>query len=414
MILKQMTELKPVAEAQDVIFSMMGQARTENCSLQAAAGRVLASDISAMLDHPAANISAMDGYALASGGNRLEIGAVAQVVGEAAAGHLSATTITSGMALRIFTGAYLPDGADCVALQEDISRDGNKITLNEAVKAGQFVRPKGMDFHADEIILRAGQILGPRHLALASLAGFTTLPVRQRPVIAILSSGDELVDVGTIPKAGQLINSNSIFLAQALTRAGAKVIDLGILPDKKGALISALEAGHAEYKDFDMIVCTGGASVGNHDHIAGDLIEDSASQIDFWRIAMRPGKPLIAASWQKIPFLGLPGNPVSAGVCALIFVLPALRHFIGLNAQPEIHTLPLDRELPENDRRQDYIRAVYKTDENGTIRVKPLGKQDSSMLRNFCLADALILRPPFAKAAQGGESVPVIDIDASL
>ena len=237
---------------------------------------------------------------------------------------------------------------------------------------------------------------------------------RQQPVIAILSSGDELVEVGTIPKAGQLINSNSVFLAEALANAGAKVVDLGIIPDKKGALISALEAGYAAHTDFDMVVCTGGASVGNHDHIASDLIEDSASKIDFWRIAMRPGKPLIAASWQEIPFLGLPGNPVSAGVCTLIFVLPALRYFLGLKAQPDIHTLHLDADLPENDRRQDYIRAVYTKDQDGRVSVKPLGKQDSSMLRNFCHADALILRPPFAKAAQQGEAVPVIEIDTRL
>jgi molybdopterin molybdotransferase len=409
-----MTELKPVAEAQEAIFSMMGQAGTEMCDLQAAAGRVLAEDISANLNHPAANISAMDGYALMSGGEGLEIGCIAQVVGEAAAGHLSATAITSGMAVRIFTGAYLPEGADCVALQEDVIRDGDKIILNEEVEAGQFVRSKGMDFGVGEVILHAGQILGPRHLALASLAGLSVLPVRQQPVIAILSSGDELVEVGAIPKAGQLINSNSVFLAEALAKAGAKIVDLGIIPDKKGALISALEAGYAVHKNFDMAVCTGGASVGNHDHIAGDLTEDSASKIDFWRIAMRPGKPLIAASWQKIPFLGLPGNPVSAGVCALIFVLPALRYFLGLNAQPVIQTLPLDSDLPKNDRRQDYIRAVYSKDQNGNVSVKPLGKQDSSMLRNFCHADALILRPPFAKPAQKGESVPVIEIDTRL
>ncbi len=393
---------------------MMGQAGTEMCNLQAAAGRVLAEDISANLNHPAANISAMDGYALMSGGERLEIGCVAQVVGEAAAGHLYATAITSGMAVRIFTGAHLPKGADCVALQEDVSRDGDKITLNEGVKTGQFVRSKGMDFRAGEVILHAGQILGPRHLALASLAGFSALPVRQQPVIAILSSGDELVEVGNIPKAGQLINSNSVFLTEALAKAGAKIVDLGIISDRKGALISALEAGYAVNKDFDMVVCTGGASVGNHDHIAGDLIGDSASKIDFWRIAMRPGKPLIAARWQEIPFLGLPGNPVSAGVCALIFVLPALRYFLGLDAQPDIRTMRLDASLPENDHRQDYIRAVFKKSQDGSVGVKPLGKQDSSMLRNFCHADALILRPPFAKALQKGESVPVIEIDTRL
>ena len=413
-ITQEMTKLKPVAEAQQSIFSMMARAKTESRALDAAHGRVLATDITAQTDHPAADISAMDGYALASAGKILAKGTCFELAGEAAAGHYTAASIGNKQAMRIFTGAYLPDGADSVAIQEDVSRDGEQICLNEPVKTGQFVRPKGLDFSAGEVILQAGTILGARQLALAGLAGYSALPVRKKPLVAIISSGDELVSVGQMPQAGQLINSNSVFLAHALRQAGAEVADLGIIPDKKGALISALQEGLATYKHFDLIVCTGGASVGQHDHIAADLNADQNASIDFWRIAMRPGKPLIAARWRDIPFLGLPGNPVSAGVCSLVFVLPAIQMFLGLPVMQETRTLPLAVDMPENDRRQDYIRAVYTRRPDGSLAVHPLGKQDSSMLRNFCQAELLILRPPFAKPAKAGDMVSVMDIAASL
>jgi len=409
-----MTELKPVAEAQEAIFSMMGRALGETLALQAAAGRILAEDISALIPHPAADISAMDGYALQSGGADLSAGEKFQITGESAAGHIATAAMKHGQAMRIFTGAYLPQGADAIALQEDIQKEGDYIILQEGVKPGQFVRTKGLDFNEGEVILSSGTPLGARHLALAGLAGHTNLPVRKKPVVAILSSGDELVEVGTSPKIGQLINSNSVFLRHALEQTGAEVIDLGIIEDRAGALISALEAGLARYGQFDLIICTGGASVGNHDHIASVLMADSAAEIDVWRIAMRPGKPLIAASWQNIPFLGLPGNPVSAGVCSLVFVLPAIRVFLGLPALPETRLMPLAEDMPENDRRQDYIRAQYVRNSHGQFCAKPFGKQDSSMLRNFCHAELLIVRPPYAKAALAGENVPVMDIPARL
>jgi len=409
-----MTELKPVAEAQEAIFSMMGRAPGETIALQEAAGRILAQDITALIPHPAADISAMDGYALQTNENALPAGTAFDVTGEAAAGHIAAGRLADGQAMRIFTGAYLPEGADAIALQEDVHKKAGSIILQEGVKPGQFVRPKGLDFNQGEGILSAGTLLGARHLALASLAGHTNLPVRKKPVVAILSSGDELVEVGRTPETGQLVNSNSVFLRHALQQTGAEIIDLGIIGDKAQALITALEAGRARYGQFDLIVCTGGASVGNHDHIASDLMADNAAEIDFWRIAMRPGKPLIAASWQNIPFLGLPGNPVSAGVCSLVFVLPAIRVFLGLSALPETRLMPLAIDMPENDRRQDYIRAQYVHNSHGQLCVKPFGRQDSSMLRNFCHAELLILRPPYAKAVLAGENVPVMDIPASL
>ena len=409
-----MTELKPVAEAQEFIFSMMARAPSESCALDAAHGRVLATDITAKTNHPAADISAMDGYALACAGEMLVKGTCFEMAGEAAAGHFTASSITDSQAMRIFTGAYLPDGANSIAIQEDVSRDGDQICLNEDVKRGQFIRPKGLDFSAGEVILPAGVILGARQLALAGLAGYDALPVRKKPVVALLSSGDELVPAGHLLQAGQLVNSNSIFLAHALRQAGADIADLGIIPDKKGALISALRDGLSIHKHFDLIVCTGGASVGQHDHIAADLMADDNAEIDFWRIAMRPGKPLIAAHWQNIPFLGLPGNPVSAGVCSLVFVLPAIQMFLGLATTPETNYVPLAVDMPENDRRQDYIRAVYIRQPNGEVAVQPLGKQDSSMLRNFCRAELLIIRPPFAKPAKAGELVSVMDMPSSL
>ena len=401
--------LKPVADAQNAILKMMAQAQFEQIALKDAAGRILATDLHAKLDHPSANVSAMDGYALRADGQILPKNTRLSVIGEAAAGHLFEMAVQPDQAVRIFTGAYLPEGTDSVALQEDIQSEDGQIILGEEVKSGQFVRPRGLDFTQGQQILPAGTCLDARHLALAALAGHTQFSVRKKPVIAILSSGDELVAPGTAMHAGQLINSNSVFLAHALRKAGADVVDLGIIRDQKGALNDRLNAALAHHKGFDMILSTGGASVGLHDHIAADLTEDEQSGIEFWRIAMRPGKPLIAAKWRGMPFLGLPGNPVSAGVCALIFVLPAIRHFLGLPALPEIIQRPLMGALAPNDQRQDYIRAEY-VQQSDRLFIRPFSKQDSSMLRNFCRADALIIRAPFADAAQHGDSVSVLTL----
>ncbi len=413
------TKLKSVSDALRSVCQMMADMPAEDCPTTHAQGRVLAQPVNALLDHPAAAVSAMDGYAVCCDGRPMDKDRIFQVIGEAAAGHLFSQKVRPGEAVRIFTGAHLPQNTDTVILQEDVSREQDRICCHEPIRPGQFVRPKGLDFCAGQTVIKTGTILNARQIALAVLAGCQMISVRRKPMVAILSSGDELVTPDTLPTSGQLINSNSVFLSNALIKAGALPVDLGILPDKKGALIKRLEEAEKQFGAFDLILSTGGASVGAHDHIVSDLEADQQSKISFWRIAMRPGKPLISGAWRKTPFLGLPGNPVSAGVCYIVFVLPAIQKALGLDmpAKPQMMTLAVD--MPENDQRQDYIRAeiIYETqdrDQQLIAKVRPFDRQDSSMLRNFSRADILIIRPPFAPPLSAGQSVAVLPIPAGL
>jgi len=409
-----MTALKPVAEALAAIIGAARLMPSESCVLDEAGGRVLAADLYACFDNPPAPVSAMDGYALALGADSCPAGTSFTVIGESAAGHVFTGRLESGQAVRIFTGAHLPEGADSVLLQEDSSCTDAALTANEAVKKGQFVRPQGLDFQKNDVILPAGTQLAARHLALAALAGHDRLPVRRQPVVGILSSGDELVPAGQAPKKGELVNSNSVFLLHMLRAAGARPIDLGIIKDKEGALTAALEKAVSAHGIFDLLISTGGASVGTHDHIVSDITSNEAGDLGFWRIAMRPGKPLVFGHWRKMMFLGLPGNPVSAGVCSLVFVRPLIHSLTGMTDKAAVSHMRLASALPENDSRQDYIRARIIRDENGQLMARPFGRQDSSMLRNFSAADILIIRPPLAPAAKAGSSVPVLPLPDSF
>ena len=409
------TELKPVAEALARICAALTPVSTQQVSFAAAADRILADDIVAAYDHPPAAVSAMDGYAVHCGGQTHPVGSRFEVVGEAAAGHLFTATLTPGQAVRIFTGGHVPAGADAVVLQEDVQPDNTTLTVLEAVRPGQFIRPAGLDFTSGQTVIAAGTRLGARQMALAALSGQTDrLTVRRKPLVAILSSGDELVPPGTPPAPGQLVNSNSTFLTQAVLSCGAEPVQLGIVGDQPGALTKRLAAAQAEQdRPFDLILTTGGASVGSHDHLVSDLTADDPAALSFWKIAMRPGKPLIFGQWQGIPLLGLPGNPVSAGVCMTVFGLPALKTLLGQSAQADIRTLPLAAPVPENDRRQDYLRSIFVGD--GLARtIRPLGRQDSSMLKAFSDAHALIIRPPHAPALPAGADVPVLILPESL
>ena len=408
-------ELKPVAEALTEICAALQPVDTQNVSFKEAANRILAEHIAADYDHPPAAVSAMDGYAVQTGGTPLVAGSQFTVVGEAAAGHLFTKSITGKQTVRIFTGGHVPEGADAVILQEDVSLHENIVTLNEAAKPGQFIRPAGLDFQAGQIVLKSGTALGARQMALAALCGHAeTLIVRRKPLVAILSSGDELVPPGTPPAPGQLVNSNSIFLAHAVQLAGGEAVNLGIVPDQPGALTQCLNTGqNIQKQPFDLILTTGGASVGRHDHIVSDLTEADPSALSFWKIAMRPGKPLIFGQWNRIPLLGLPGNPVSAGVCMTVFGLPALRTLLGQQADADIRPIRLSAPVPENDRRQDYLRGVFEgTGDARTIR--PLGRQDSSMLKAFSDAQGLIIRPPNAPALEAGDMVSVLVLPDGL
>lgn len=408
-------ELKPVAEALATICAALQPVSTETVSFDDAVHRILAADINAAYDHPPAAVSAMDGYALHTDSRTLSAGTRFEVVGEAAAGHLFTETLAAGQAVRIFTGGHVPDGADAVVLQEDSRADEAGITIDEAVRPGQFIRPAGLDFAAGQMVIAAGTRLGARQMALAALCGQTDhLVVRRRPLVAILSSGDELVSPGTPPAPGQLVNSNSTFLTHAVRLCGGEAHNLGIVPDQPGALTDRLQAAQdRQNRRFDLILTTGGASVGSHDHLASDLTASDPAALSFWKIAMRPGKPLIFGQWQGIPLLGLPGNPVSAGVCMTVFGLPALKTLLGQAPDADIRTLPLAAPVAENDRRQDYLRGVFEGSGQDR-RIRPLGRQDSSMLKAFSDAQGLIIRPPHAKPLDTGDMVPVLTLPEGL
>lgn len=402
--------LMAVEDALAHILDALHQTESEIISINDAAGRVLAEDIVARYSHPRHAISAMDGYAVAVSDAPIDISTPLEVIGEAAAGHIFSGTVLAGQAVRIFTGAYMPQGSNAVLIQEDADLKDGFVLPTEAIKAGQFVRPAGLDFEQGDVIAKAGDVLNARRWALVGLSGNTEIAVRKRPLVALLSSGDELVSAGSQPEAGQLINSNSLYLRQLIDASGGTAIDLGIIADKAGALTQTLDRARKAGHSFDLIISTGGASVGNHDHIHGDLQDASDTALTFWKIAMRPGKPVLFANWQGTAFIGLPGNPVSAGVCGLVFIMPALRKLLGQPAIQETHTAYLSNALPENDKRQDYLRARIEEDNTGKRFVETLNRQDSSMLNMFTQADVLIIRPPFAPPAGSGEQVQILTI----
>ena len=382
----------------------------EEVNVSEARNQVLFEDIKSPMDMPPFRQSAMDGYAIAASSG-LDAGTVYSVIGEAAAGAPFAGDLGPAEAIRIFTGAYLCTGADTILIQEEIeTRPDGQISITQTARAEQFVRPQGLDFSTGNRLLPAGKCLTARDIALAALAGCSTLMVRKRPHIGILSSGDELVSPGERPQTGQLINSNSLFLHQLVTLSGGIAIDLGIIRDTPGALITAVKAAGP----LDLLVTTGGASVGDHDHIVSDIMAADGGQIDFWKIAMRPGKPLIFGKIGNTPLLGLPGNPVSASVCGLVFLQPALRSMLSASLTLAQPSATLATPLPENDRRQDYLRACFITQDDGSLAVTPAPQQDSSMLQTFTHADCLIIRPPHAPAAPDGTIVPILPFPAGI
>ncbi len=369
-------------------------------------GRILADDVISELTHPAADISAMDGFAIGASSG-LSSGSSFSVIGQAAAGSPFTKPVGPGEAVRIFTGGYLAAGTDTIVVQEEVeSLSDGRIILTEDAKTGQFVRPQGLDFSLGDLLLSRGRRLSARDIALAALSGTGTLPVRTTPRIGILSSGDELVRPGEHPQQGQLVNSNSLFLQQLVRITGGEPVDLGIIRDIPGALTQVV----AETGPFDLLITTGGASVGDHDHIVSDITTSQNGSITFWKIAMRPGKPLIFGSIGAMPILGLPGNPVSAGVCGLIFVKPAIHAMLGIYDQSEPMSAPLATSLPKNDRRQDYLRGYWVRLDDGSRAVMPASRQDSSMLGIFTHSEVLIIRPPHAPAIAEGSLADILPI----
>ncbi|HEY4115063.1 MAG TPA: gephyrin-like molybdotransferase Glp [Rhizomicrobium sp.] len=373
----------------------------ESVTVAQAASRVLAQDAVARVTQPPASISAMDGYAV-----RAEDVVTApvdlKVIGTAPAGHPFAGPVGRGEAVRIFTGGVVPDGTDAIVIQEDTEQFSDHVRIAVPSRAGRHIRVMGFDFSAGDVLLRAGKRLSSRDLALIAAGDLAKIKVRRRASVLIAATGDELSRPGEPRRVGGIVASSVYGISALIDKWGGAPKDIGILPDREES-ISAI-ADHA--RDADLIITLGGASVGDHDLVQRAL-GPKGFELDFWKIAMRPGKPLIFGRLQGTPLLGLPGNPVSAFVCALLFAKPAMAAMLGETVQTEPIFALLANALPANDSRQDYLRATLAT-RDGEVWAAPLPLQDSSMQKALAEADALIVRSPGAPAAEIGQSVPVI------
>lgn len=395
-----------VDEALARILAAFSPLPAETVSVDEAFGRVLAATVTARITHPPHAVSAMDGYAVRAS-DLPQASTRLRVIGTVPAGSLFEQPLGTGEAVRIFTGAPLPEGADSIVIQEDTEQKGDEVVVREVPAQGAYVRARGLDFNEGDPGVAAGTWLTPRHVGLIAGMDVPWVSVHRRPRVAILSTGDELVMPGEQRRPSQIVSSNAIALSALVRDCGGEPINLGIAADNRDSL-ERLAAGA---EGADLLLTTGGASVGDHDLVRAVLAEEQLS-LDFWRIAMRPGKPLMFGHLGKTPMIGLPGNPVSSLVCGLLFVRPAMERMLGLARQPHrLNTAELTAPLPANDKRQDYMRATLERASSGQLSATPFPKQDSSMLRTLSRADCLIVRAPHAPPIQAGDVVPVLMLD---
>ena len=397
--------LTPVADALAAVLDGVVPLPAEPVSLAEGAGRVLADDLAAARDQPPADVSAMDGYAVRAA-DVAQAPARLRLVGEVPAGQPFVGEIGAGETARIFTGGVLPAGTDTVVIQELTRRDGDMVEVGKPTGQGRNVRAAGLDYKAGEILLRAGRQLTGRDLALAASMNHARLPVHRRPRVGILATGDELVPPGTVPGPGQIIYSNVFALAALAAHEGAVVVDLGIAPDRLEETIAAVR--RARGAGVDVLVTAGGASVGEYDLVQRALAAEGLA-LAFWKVALRPGKPLMSGRLGAMRVLGLPGNPVSAYVCAVLFLAPLLRRLTGrADLGPRVESARLGRDLPANDERADYLRAILREGTNGQLVATPFELQDSSMQVALARADCLVIRAPYATPAAAGSSCRII------
>lgn len=380
------------------LFSLVTVLPSESVPLAQAAGRVLASDQTAKRNQPPFAASAMDGYAVQSRDARA--GATLQVIGESAAGRRFDGTLASGQAVRIFTGAPVPDGADHVVIQEDVTRDDNMITFRQEVGLSTNIRPAGIDFTIGQRA-SAPRLLRPADIALLAAMNIPSVPVVRRPDIALISTGDELVMPGQNPGPDQIIASNTFGLKALLESHGASVRILPIARDNEASLKTVFDLASSA----DVIVTIGGASVGDHD-LVGKVAQDIGMQREFYKVAMRPGKPLMAGKLGHQAMIGLPGNPVSAMVCGHVFLLPVIRAMLGLGQcpAPRLRTR-LAADLPANGPREHYMRAHINDQQ-----LQVFDDQDSSLLSVLAQANALLVCPPDQPALPAGTIVDYLAI----
>jgi len=398
--------LVPVSEAKS---RLLGKANPieeiETVSLGDANGRVLVTDLVARLTQPPFHASAMDGYAL-NASDAPTIGAELAVIGSAAAGHAFEGALGKAEAVRIFTGAPLPEGADSILIQEDAEKlEGDRIRTKFEVVKGRHVRPRGQDFTEGETVVPAGTLIDFSHLTVAAAMNHPTVQVYRRPRVAILATGDELLPPGRVPGPAQIIASNTFGVAALVRDNGGEVLDLGIVKDRPEDIAAAINCARTE--KADVLVTLGGASVGDHDLVQSTL-KSVGMELDFWRIAMRPGKPLMVGALGDMQVLGLPGNPVASLVTSMLFLEPLLRKLGRLpDRQREVQGITA-KTLSANDQRQDYLRSSLTRDGDGNLVADAFQKQDSSMMKIFAHSDGLIIRPAHAPELPAGSPCPIL------
>jgi len=407
-----MADLLSVSDALARVLKDAAPLPAEAAALRDAYGRVLAGDVAALRTQPPQDLSAMDGYAVRAA-SVAKLPVTLQVVGEVAAGHPFDGHVGDGQAARIFTGGVVPPGADTIVIQENTTRDGDTVTvIAGAAPPGRHIRRAGLDFKQGAVLLPKGRRLNERDLMLAAAMNHPTVPVHRRPRVAVFGTGDELVPPGSSPGPGEIVYSNGFALMALMRAEGAEVVDLGIVPDEVQATVTAIRK--ARQADADILVTTGGASVGDYDLVQKGLAAEGLA-LSFWKIALRPGRPMMHGRLGSSQVIGLPGNPVSAFVCALLFVVPLIRRLAGRSdVEPQTESARLGVDLPANDERADYMRAKLAPGPDGVPIASPVNVQDSSMIAALANADCLLVREPFAPAVKAGAQCVVLRLTGAF
>jgi molybdopterin molybdotransferase len=399
--------LLSVAEALDRVLAQAAPLRAEEVPLGDAEGRVLAYPLTARRTQPPADVSAMDGYAVRAA-DVANAPVQLKVIGEVAAGRPFARQLQQGDAARIFTGGVVPEGADTIVIQETTKRDGDRVQVEKSSPVGRHIRLQGLDFKAGETLLAAGHRLSARDLALAAGMNHALVTVYRRPKVAFFATGDELVPPGVEPAPGQIVSSNTFALAALARGEDADAVDLGIVADRLDDTVAAVR--RAREVGADILVTSGGASVGEYDLVQKAFAAEGMT-LSFWRLALRPGRPLMHGRIGTTHVLGVPGNPVSAYVCAFLFLVPLIRTLAGRrDVALNIESALLGCDLSENDERADYLRATLQESPQGLVAT-PFPIQDSSMMLPLAKADCLLIRDPYEPAAKAGTACRIVKFE---
>jgi molybdopterin molybdotransferase len=395
-----------VAQALERILDGVGPLETERVPIEAAHGRMLAEPLAARHTQPPFDASAMDGYAVRAA-DIASYPARLSVIGQSAAGRGYRGSVGVGQAVRIFTGAPVPEGADTIVIQENTTREGDIVVIGEGELDPGYIRKRGFDFTEGQVLLSPDRRLNAREVTLAAAMGHGEVPVRRRPRVALLATGDELVPPGVAPRQDQIVCSNTYGISAMVDGAGGIAIPLGIAADSRESLREKLLGA----RDADILITIGGASVGDHD-LVGPVLKELGLALDFWKIAMRPGKPLMFGRLGPQRVMGLPGNPVSSLICTRVFLIPLIRRLLGASdADFATTTARLAADMPANGARQHYARAILETAASGARLVSPVKSQDSSLIAALARSNALIVQPPNAPRTPAGTDVEVLLLD---